>query len=87
MSLFYKLKVEPLVAQGWALNKGKMGPNQKPFCPMLSSQALTKEMWEAESPEIRALVVKECQDRHEAALAKFELLEELDNHMPEQYQT
>jgi hypothetical protein len=85
-SLFYKSKIKPLVAQRWAHDKGKMGPNQKLFCPMSSSQALTKEIWEGESPEVRALVIKERQDRHEAALAQFELLETSENRTPEQYQ-
>ncbi|KAF9513216.1 hypothetical protein BS47DRAFT_1362561 [Hydnum rufescens UP504] len=55
-SIHFLEKVQPLVQVRWAQDKGQMGLKGKPFSKVSSSQALTKELWEAESPEIRAEV-------------------------------
>jgi hypothetical protein len=85
-SMFFVKKVKPLVAARWERDKGRVAPSGKPFSQVSSSQALTKEMWEAESPEIRQQVHTERQHRYDKAIAEFERVHSLGSATPEEYQ-
>jgi hypothetical protein len=60
--LYYQEKIKLLVTEHWACDKGTLTAKGKPFTLVASSQALMKEMWEAESPDIHAIVETECQN-------------------------
>ena len=71
-SMYFATRVKPFVAARWELDKNRKGPKDKPFSPVSSSQALTKEIWEKESPEVRKLVEEERQRCYNEALATYE---------------
>ncbi|KAF9516611.1 hypothetical protein BS47DRAFT_1360254 [Hydnum rufescens UP504] len=71
LSIYYKSKICPLVAECWAQDKGKMGPKNKLFSKVSSLQALTKEMWEKESDEVHVKIQNACQAQYEEAMAEY----------------
>jgi hypothetical protein len=85
-SMYFATKVKPHVAARWERDKNQMGPKNKPFSPVSSSQALTKEMWEKESPDVRKLVEDERQRRFKEAVASFERENSDLPRTPEQFQ-
>ena len=84
--MFYSTKIRPLVNACWAQDEGKMGPKNKLFSKVSSSQALTKEMWENESPEVHAMVEKERQKRYNKEMAEFNRVQLVGSQSPEQFQ-
>ncbi|KAF9506837.1 hypothetical protein BS47DRAFT_1399124 [Hydnum rufescens UP504] len=63
-----------------------MGPNGKPISKISVSQALTKEMWENESPEVRAQVKMEHQSQYKEAIEEYEHVQLIGSQSPQQFQ-
>ncbi|KAF9512231.1 hypothetical protein BS47DRAFT_1363252 [Hydnum rufescens UP504] len=83
---YYVNKIQLLLNAHWAQEKGKMGPNGKPISKISVSQALTKEMWENESPEVRAQVKTEHQSQYKEAIEEYECIQLIGSQSPQQFQ-
>lgn len=84
--MFYATKIRPLLETRWAQDEGKLGPKNKPLSKISVSQILTKEMWESESPDIRAKVEEERQNRYKEAMAEYERVQLVGSQSPHQFQ-
>jgi hypothetical protein len=64
--VYYKSKIKLQVPAHWAHDEGKLNAKGKLFTPVPSSQALTKEMWEVETPTVCKEIKTKCQELHNA---------------------
>ncbi|KAF9503751.1 hypothetical protein BS47DRAFT_1369300 [Hydnum rufescens UP504] len=71
-AMYFVARVKPHVLGQWEHDKNKMGPKNKLWSQVSSSQALTWEMWDAKTPDIHEKVEVEHQCRYEISLANFE---------------
>ena len=75
--MFFDAKIKPLVAERFESDKLQpLPPGRTNWTLFESKSRLIKEMWDAESPGVKAVVTAERDTRHAKAVKEWEMEQE-----------